>query len=53
VRDVIIDGRVVMQDREIKTVDEKALLIEAEKVARRCAARAGVALPSAQGGAHA
>ncbi len=45
VRDVVIDGRVVMQNREIKTIDEKALLKEAEEVARRCAARAGVALP--------
>jgi 5-methylthioadenosine/S-adenosylhomocysteine deaminase len=53
VRDVIIDGRVVMRDRVIKTVDENALLIEAEKVARRCAARAGVAIPSAPVAIHA
>lgn len=46
VRDVIIDGRVVMRDRRIETLDEKALLIEAEQVARRCAARAGVSVPS-------
>jgi 5-methylthioadenosine/S-adenosylhomocysteine deaminase len=45
VRDVVIDGRVVMRNREVLTVDEKALLIEAEQVARRCAARAGIALP--------
>lgn len=52
VRDAIVDGRVVMRDRIIKTVDEQALLIEAEKVARRCAARAGVALPLSQGVNH-
>jgi len=48
VRDAVIDGRVVMRDREVLTVDEKALLVEAEQVARRCAARAGIALPAAQ-----
>jgi 5-methylthioadenosine/S-adenosylhomocysteine deaminase len=53
VRDVIIDGRIVMQDRVVKTVDEKALLIEAERVARRCAARAGVPVPSSQVVSHA
>ena len=53
VRDVIIDGRIVMQDRVVKTVDEKALLIEAERVARRCAARAGVAVRSSQVVSHA
>jgi len=47
VRDVVIDGRVVMQDREVLTVDENALLIAAEQVARRCAARAGIVLPAA------
>jgi 5-methylthioadenosine/S-adenosylhomocysteine deaminase len=47
VRDVVIDGRLIMQDREVLTVDENALLIEAEQVARRCAARAGIALPVA------
>ena len=47
VRDVVIDGRIVMRDREVLTVGEGALLVEAERVARRCAARAGVALPDA------
>jgi 5-methylthioadenosine/S-adenosylhomocysteine deaminase len=47
VRDVVIDGRLIMQDREVLTVDENALLIEAEQAARRCAARAGIALPVA------
>jgi 5-methylthioadenosine/S-adenosylhomocysteine deaminase len=47
VRDVVIDGRLIMQDREVLTVDENALLIEAEQVARRCATRAGIALPVA------
>jgi hypothetical protein len=37
-----------MRDREVLTVDENALLEEAEQVARRCAARAGIALPAAQ-----
>jgi 5-methylthioadenosine/S-adenosylhomocysteine deaminase len=53
VRDAVIDGRVVMRDRKVLTVDEHALLKEAEQVARRCAARAGIALPSAQVHAHA
>ena len=48
VRDAVIDGRVVMRDRKVLTVDENALLAEAEQVARRCAARAGIALPAAQ-----
>jgi 5-methylthioadenosine/S-adenosylhomocysteine deaminase len=48
VRDAVIDGRVVMRNREVLTVDENALLVEAEQVARRCAARAGVVLPPGQ-----
>jgi 5-methylthioadenosine/S-adenosylhomocysteine deaminase len=48
VRDAVIDGRVVMRDRQILTVDEKALLVRAEQAARRCAARAGIALPGEQ-----
>jgi 5-methylthioadenosine/S-adenosylhomocysteine deaminase len=48
VRDAVIDGRVVMRDRKVLTVDENALLAEAEQVARRCAARAGIALPAVQ-----
>jgi 5-methylthioadenosine/S-adenosylhomocysteine deaminase len=47
VRDAVIDGRVIMRDRKVLTVDENALLIEAERVARRCAARAGLALTAA------
>jgi 5-methylthioadenosine/S-adenosylhomocysteine deaminase len=46
VRDAVIDGRPVMRDRKVLTVDENALLVEAEQVARRCAARAGIALPA-------
>ena len=45
VRDAVIDGRVVMRDRKVLTVDENALLAEAEQMARRCAARAGIVLP--------
>ena len=48
VRDAVIDGRVVMRDRRVLTVDEDALLVEAEQIARRCAVRAGIGLPSAQ-----
>jgi 5-methylthioadenosine/S-adenosylhomocysteine deaminase len=47
VRDAVIDGRLVMRNREVLTVDENALLVEAERVARRCAVRAGLALPAA------
>jgi 5-methylthioadenosine/S-adenosylhomocysteine deaminase len=47
VRDVVIDGRVVMRDREVLSINEAALLLEAEQVARRCATRAGLPLPSA------
>ncbi|MDP3078117.1 amidohydrolase family protein [Bradyrhizobium sp.] len=48
VRDAVIDGKVVMRDRKVLTVDENALLSEAEQVARRCAARAGLTLPAAR-----
>jgi 5-methylthioadenosine/S-adenosylhomocysteine deaminase len=44
----VIDGRLVMRDRKVLTVDENALLAEAEQVARRCAARAGIELPASQ-----
>ncbi|MGH6714854.1 MAG: amidohydrolase family protein [Bradyrhizobium sp.] len=47
VRDAVIDGHVVMRDREVLTIDENALLVEVERVARRCAARAGLTLPAA------
>ena len=53
VRDAVIDGQVVMRDREVLTVDEKALIVEAEQVARRCAAHAGISLPAAQVTSHA
>jgi 5-methylthioadenosine/S-adenosylhomocysteine deaminase len=48
VRDAVIDGRVVMRDRKVLTVDEDALLDEAGQAARRCAARAGIELPIVQ-----
>ena len=47
VRDAVIDGRLVMRDRKILTIDENTLLVEAEQAARRCAARAGLVLPGA------
>ena len=46
VRDAIIDGRVVMRDRKILTINENNLLVEAEEAARRSAARAGIAVPT-------
>jgi 5-methylthioadenosine/S-adenosylhomocysteine deaminase len=48
VRDAVIDGRVVMRDHRVLTVDEDALLVEAEQMARRCVVRAGIGLPSTQ-----
>jgi 5-methylthioadenosine/S-adenosylhomocysteine deaminase len=48
VRDAMIDGRIVMRDRKVLTVDERALLAEAERVARRCAGLAGITLPEAR-----
>jgi 5-methylthioadenosine/S-adenosylhomocysteine deaminase len=48
VRDAVIDGRVVMRNRKVLTIDEDALLAQAEQVARRCFARAGMDLPSLQ-----
>lgn len=48
VRDSVIDGRIVMRDRKVLTIDEEALIAEADEVARRCASRAGIALPPAR-----
>jgi 5-methylthioadenosine/S-adenosylhomocysteine deaminase len=48
VRDSLIDGRVVMRDRKVLTIDENALITEVDEVARRCAARAGISLPPAR-----
>jgi 5-methylthioadenosine/S-adenosylhomocysteine deaminase len=48
VRDAVIDGRLVMRDRKVLTVDEDDLLIAAEQAARRCASLVGITLPSAQ-----
>jgi len=53
VQNAMINGRVIMRDRKVLTVDENALLGEAERVARRCAARAGIVLPAAQVRNHA
>jgi 5-methylthioadenosine/S-adenosylhomocysteine deaminase len=49
VRDVMVDGRLVMRDRTLLTVDEPGLLAEVRAAARRCAAAAGLdaALPEA------
>lgn len=48
VSDAVIDGRVVMRDRKVQTVDEAALLVAVDQAARRCAARAGISLPDAR-----
>lgn len=47
VRDVMVDGRLVMRERALLTVDEPALLAEVRAAARRCARGAGldVSLP--------
>jgi 5-methylthioadenosine/S-adenosylhomocysteine deaminase len=42
VRDVFVDGRPVMRDRVVLTVDEEALLREARAVALRCVRAAGL-----------
>jgi hypothetical protein len=42
----VIDGNVVMQNRKFLTVDEDALLVEAGRMAHRCAERAGIELPT-------
>jgi 5-methylthioadenosine/S-adenosylhomocysteine deaminase len=47
VRDSIIDGRLVMRDRQILSVDEPALLEEVRRVAASVAAKAGIDLPGA------
>jgi 5-methylthioadenosine/S-adenosylhomocysteine deaminase len=49
VRDVLVDGRLVMRDRVLLTVDEGALLREARAAALRCVRAAGldVRLPEA------
>ena len=43
VRDVVVDGRPVVRNRVVLTVDEPALLAEATATARRCVAAAGLA----------
>jgi 5-methylthioadenosine/S-adenosylhomocysteine deaminase len=47
VRTVVIDGRIVMEDGRIATVDEPALLAEADAVSRRLLARLGMQLEPA------
>jgi 5-methylthioadenosine/S-adenosylhomocysteine deaminase len=44
VRDVMVNGRLVMRDRRLLTVDEASLLREATAAARRCARAAGIDL---------
>lgn len=42
VRDVVVDGRLVMRDRVLLTVDEGALLKEARAAALRCVRASGL-----------
>ncbi|GFN24248.1 amidohydrolase family protein [Thermanaeromonas sp. C210] len=42
VRDVIIDGKVVMKDREVLTLDEERILFETKRRLGEIAARAGI-----------
>ncbi len=42
VRDVIVDGRVVMRNRRLETVDEPGLLAEANRAAARALCSAGI-----------
>jgi 5-methylthioadenosine/S-adenosylhomocysteine deaminase len=43
VRDVIVDGRVVMRDRKVLTVDETEVLESSDEMSRRIIERAGLA----------
>ena len=43
VRDVFIDGRVVLRDRNLLIADENQIMAEAQDAARRLFTRAGIA----------
>ena len=43
VRDVIVDGRIVMRDRKVQTVDETEVLESSDEMSRRIIERAGLA----------
>ncbi|GAA5120485.1 amidohydrolase family protein [Alloalcanivorax gelatiniphagus] len=45
VRDVMVDGRLLIENRRALLIDEAALLGQAEQLARRCAEAAGIKLP--------
>jgi 5-methylthioadenosine/S-adenosylhomocysteine deaminase len=45
VRDVVVDGRVVVRDRRCTQIDEDALRAEAVGVQRDLLARAGITVP--------
>lgn len=48
VRDVVVDGRIVVRDRTVLTVDESALLEAARDAATRALARAGLDATTAE-----
>lgn len=50
VRDVMIDGRLVVRDRQLRTADQTAVVARATVMARRAAERAGLTLPMPGGG---
>jgi hypothetical protein len=42
VRTVIVDGRIVMEDRELKTVDEAKILAQCQQSSEALIAKCGV-----------
>lgn len=47
VRTVVIDGRVVLEDGRLTTIDEEALLAEADVASRKLLSRLGMRLSPA------
>lgn len=47
VRDSIINGRIVMKDRQVLTLDEERILFESRKALPHIADKAGIAVPAA------
>lgn len=49
VRDVMVDGRLVLRERAVLSVDERSLVAEATRAAERCAHAAGLAVAAPAG----